>query len=61
MREDECKGCVDYDKNCLISGRVDCPCSLCLIKGICTDTCEAFDERVKDIKYKTGGYYNDGT
>ncbi len=38
-----CKGCAD-DGYCTISDKkkIKCPCTICLIKGICIDTCEDY-------------------
>ncbi len=49
-----CKGCKDYDpnyhhpdyKNCHVASeslnKIQCPCSTCLIKGICEISCDLF-------------------
>jgi hypothetical protein len=56
--EEACKGCKDYDSNyyssfggeCLTDvaieslSKVKCPCSICLIKGICEESCDLFNE-----------------
>jgi len=48
----ECKGCLSYNEpmeilNCSLQNvsipkGVSCPCSICLIKGICRCECEDF-------------------
>ena len=57
-RKEACKGCKDYDSNyysghggeCLADvaveslNKIQCPCSICLIKGVCEIPCDLFTE-----------------
>jgi len=44
MKKNNCKGCLRNKKrDCFLSDKdKDCPCSICLLKGICTDVCHNF-------------------
>jgi hypothetical protein len=58
IRDEICKGCLTYETYledlsptiaCVIPHKKDgkvCPCSTCLIKGVCQDSCE----RLRDYK-----------
>lgn len=48
IRKDVCKGCrlyenIDEDNKCRIPHKKNghiCPCSICLVKGVCEDVCD---------------------
>lgn len=51
MEINDCKGCIDYDSSrivycdlgvCVHYGNVQCPCSICLVKGMCETECDKF-------------------
>ena len=50
MNNDECKGCRSFDVNnyecAQAANRLEgkCPCSLCVIKMVCIDACEAYQK-----------------
>jgi len=57
----QCEGCLSYDKerpwvNCSVRGisyipqGLICPCSTCLLKGICLEICEEFDLFIDELK-----------
>jgi len=59
----ECKGCHLYygkkgnPSKCLVRALPyvdvdECPCRICLVKGICNDTCEDFSEYLKGKRGK---------
>ncbi len=43
--ESYCEGCKSYlEETCTIADKFpDCPCTVCLIKGVCALGCEAYD------------------
>lgn len=51
-----CKGCSSYGyiEECLFASMANdiCPCSTCLIKGICNTTCNEFDEYCEKFMIK---------
>ncbi len=56
MITNDCKGCLSYDldnDDCsMIEVGGICPCSVCLIKGICTDPCIEFAKYGGDTIYE---------
>jgi len=61
--EIECRGCSVYhgeasQSKCLVQisrGKADlkdCPCRICLVKGICSDPCQDFVDFLKTSKRK---------
>ncbi len=44
-----CKGCrivdINFCKDLIIESKIkDCPCRICLIKGVCDKSCEEFSQ-----------------
>lgn len=57
LYHEDCKLCkiyqddLEHEVECKVLRIVpskDCPCLLCLLKGICSDTCEEYDKTIKD-------------
>jgi len=48
----ECKGCRSWEETCFLEPhyidkhgiKIECPCKVCLIKGICKQSCDAFKQ-----------------
>ncbi len=61
--DDSCEGCYSYPicflrkRIILFNIKMKCPCEDCLVKGMCSDTCEPFKNAFKVMrKYtSTGG------
>lgn len=58
----ECEGCTVRDV-CKVSakiakkGNLECPCAICLLKGICVDACvDYYEFRIKYRRYKEESY-----
>lgn len=47
----KCEGCFMYKHNCEVHSvyeiEADCPCNECLIKTMCTDSCDTWKEYVR--------------
>jgi len=45
MKKEECEGCFTYEKypthGCRQCEGLTCPCSVCIVKGMCNTPCEA--------------------
>jgi hypothetical protein len=60
-----CKGCYSYGKNdCFYIGRteegtVNCPCMICLIKGVCYRACEEYEDFTMKIRLRLGQRVDD--
>ncbi len=43
----DCKGCLGIDHDCYYDSYIEelkCPCTICLIKVVCNEACNSFDE-----------------
>jgi len=48
----ECKGCRSWEETCFLKpyytdkqgNKIECPCKVCLIKGICSKSCDDFKQ-----------------
>ena len=58
MDIEECKGCATLDSNngCpYCDDNLTCPCSICLVKCMCLDSCNEFEEYCRKIPTKLIG------
>jgi len=48
MKKEDCEGCRSYRGKCLwYDDDLTCPCSICLVKMICIESCELLDDYIQ--------------